>query len=90
MNVFYGISNWYSVARHFGTPDYYNTCGDPNNGASVPNSWLGYQIPYEGNAYVGLYGYNKAGGDVREYVQTRLTSPLIAGQWYRISFLMEQ
>lgn len=79
----YGISDWHSVVP--GTPDYFNICGDPNKGASVPNNWFGYQSPYDGNAYVGLFGYSKS-YFVREYLQSRLTSPLIAGKWYRISF----
>ena len=79
----YGISNWHSIVP--GTPDYFNVCGDPNKGASVPNNWFGYQSPYDGNAYIGLFCYTW-GNDSREYVQSRLTSPLIAGKWYRISF----
>ncbi len=84
---FYVVLNWYSVVGHMSTPNYYNVCGDEPRGVSVPRNNVGYQIPFDGDAYAGIFCYQNLGiGTLREYIQTRLTSPLIAGQWYRISF----
>lgn len=85
INKFNGVSDWNPVVRHFGTPDYYNPCSDSISGNSVPKNWFGFQTPYNGSAYIGIYGYTY-GDDAREYVQTKLKSPLIVGTWYRLSF----
>ena len=85
VNDLSGLPNWHTIAP--GTADYHHVCGDPNTGASVPNNWLGYQKPYDGHAYIGIFCFMKTVLS-REYVQTRLISPLIAGQRYRISFFI--
>ncbi|MEO6355626.1 MAG: T9SS type A sorting domain-containing protein [Ferruginibacter sp.] len=83
----YTVLNWYQVVGHLSTPDYYNVCGDKLNRVSVPDNTAGYQMPFDGDAYVGIFCYQNLGiGTIREYIQNRLISPLIDGQWYRISF----
>lgn len=79
-----GISlatGWYSAGY---TPDYYNTCASWASG--VPTNAVGYQYPASGNAYAGIgtYVYNNI--DVREYLATKLISPLDAGKKYFVSF----
>ncbi|MFB0924751.1 MAG: T9SS type A sorting domain-containing protein [Vicingaceae bacterium] len=69
-----------------GSPDYYNACAIPG-GVSVPDNIYGFQYAVNGNAYVGLYTYNR---DVswpghREHVQTNLITPLIIGTKYYVS-----
>jgi hypothetical protein len=69
----------------YGTPDYYHTCGAgfshlPNNGYLTVN-------PHTGNAVIGFLTWS--GGlspNFRELVSTQLTSPMIVGQNYSVSF----
>jgi hypothetical protein len=76
-----------------GTPDYLNNCNcnSPNNGYMCPsgNNLLGAcQIPQDGNAFVTIFtnGLGLDGGPFREYLQTRLISPLVQGGCYTFSF----
>ncbi|MDD2982366.1 MAG: T9SS type A sorting domain-containing protein [Crocinitomicaceae bacterium] len=65
------------------TPDYFATCVTSNY--SIPANDYGSQNARTGNAYAGLitmYG----GLDAREYIQTQLTTPLIAGKQYLVTF----
>lgn len=81
--VFPSVINWMKPTQ--GTSDYYHTCADPISGVQPPDSSPGYQIPFSGNAYTGMYThYNTY--DYREYVQARLTEPLVAGQIYFAGF----
>lgn len=64
--------------------DYYNTC---NNSFLNPNSnsW-GHQSPLLGNGYLGIGVYSESNPKNAEYIQTKLTSPLIKGKTYSVSF----
>lgn len=77
------LASWYPIQAHYGSPDYFNSCGSSFVG--VPSNTFGYQAAFDGNAYVGLTTYNY-GATNYEYIQTYLTSPLIAGQSYTVSF----
>ncbi|PZO27990.1 MAG: hypothetical protein DCF13_10100 [Flavobacteriaceae bacterium] len=77
------VASWYPMLGHYGTPDYFNSCGSLFVG--VPNNTFGNQVAFDGSAYVGLTTYNY-GATNYEYIQTYLTSPMIAGQSYNISF----
>lgn len=72
-----------------GTPDLFNEClgaSCPNlPSVCVPENWQGYQYPRTGSGYAGIFTYF-AGPNLREYVQMQLSSPLVAGQEYIISF----
>lgn len=67
--------------------DYYNICATAAT-VQIPDNAMGSQLPYEGNAYAGLYTYtvNPLTPNFREYLQTQLSTPLVAGQNYLISF----
>lgn len=68
------------------SPDYFNVCANSGfPGVGIPTNVVGSQEAQEGNAYLGVfcYGLNSA---QREYIQTRLTSPLVAGEEYEVSF----
>ncbi len=83
----YQIDQVVSWTSGGGTPDYFNSCA-ASGGASVPNNFYGYQSAFAGNAYIGLYTYNR---DVpypgnREFVKANLTSPLSIGTKYYVSF----
>jgi OOP family OmpA-OmpF porin len=77
------LASWYPMIGHLGTPDYFNSCGSSYVG--VPSNSFGNQVAFDGNAYVGLSTYTY-GATNYEYIQTYLTSPMIAGQSYNISF----
>ena len=76
------VLNWDAASD--GNPDPYNTCS--SSCTSVPNNCFGYQFPHSGNGYIGsdFFGYNN--GDYKEYLQTELDTPLVAGQRYCASF----
>src|SRR5689334_8972274 len=64
-----------------GTSDYYNACTSGPNTPDVPNNNFGFQNARTGVAYAGFIPYSAA-ADYREYVETALTSPLIANVTY--------
>ncbi len=70
------------IAEHWnhysGSPDYY----DENS------VFTGAQTSYEGNAHIGLYTLSGIGQNGREYVGTELTSPLVVGNTYKVSFMV--
>jgi hypothetical protein len=68
------------------SPDYFNSCADVSSGFNVPNTGLGYQQAYDGVAYGGIVLYGVNTSPVREYVGIPLSSPLVIGQKYFVSF----
>src|ERR1700757_1971800 len=75
---------WY---RNGDTPDYFNSCST-NPDFSTPNNWGGYQMPASGVAYSALISYETRtiANNIREYVGTALTTPLVVGTKYYVSF----
>lgn len=73
-----------------GTPDYFNSCTTFPS-ISTPSNGFGTQDAVDGNAYAGLVAYvdtSVYGGfaNYREYIQGKLSEPLVAGKFYAISF----
>jgi hypothetical protein len=70
------------------SPDLYNSC--INDGwIGVPNNWPGYQLARTGNSYAGIYAgafQSSSFPSTAEYICSPLTSPLIAGNIYTVSF----
>ena len=70
-----------------GLPNYFNSCSDNLSGTKNP---YGYQIPQDGDGFVGIIStsdYRNTGEcQVREYVQMKLSKPLIAGYKYDVKF----
>jgi len=89
-NNFPTVKDWIDPLQST-TPDYYNTCATPGP-AGLPATSLGYKQPHAGNACAGIIPWegffvnNVLAKDYREYVETRLTSPLEAGHQYCVSF----
>jgi len=70
-----------------GTPDYYNACSNlsaPQFGVPVNNR--GFQFAHSGNAYIGLFTFSIFTQNLREFVGRQLSSPMIIGQQYFVSF----
>lgn len=63
-----------------GSPDLFNFCTSATQ-VSVPGNVMGWQMPRDGMGYAGFY--NSA--TTKEYLQSPLTSPLLAGQRYDFS-----
>lgn len=71
-----------------GSSDYYHPCAT-SPALGVPNNLAGNQAAFDGQAYAGIHGADtetSAITPLREYIQTQLTAPLVAGRTYNISF----
>jgi hypothetical protein len=68
-----------------GSPDYFHALAALSSGMGVPLNDFGYQTPHgAGQAYAGFNALPV--NFYREYVETPLSSPLLAGQSYQVSF----
>lgn len=82
---------WYAPTT--GTSDYYNQCYDTligDNYGEVPKNHMGFQNPIQnGISYAGIISYDYIGPifnpTSREYLQSMLTTTLIANQKYYVS-----
>jgi OOP family OmpA-OmpF porin len=71
-----------------GSSDYFNSCST-NNFSGIPKNYGGFQYPYNGNGYVGLYALiDFEPCQYREYIQTKLTNSLIKGKKYTIEYFV--
>jgi hypothetical protein len=69
---------WFTAG---GTPDFFHTCSSaPDWGA--PANFVGIQAPHNGYGYAGQVVYSS----YREYIETQLLAPLVAGHTYEVSF----
>ncbi len=67
--------------------DYYNSLAKSKLlGVSVPRNIFGYQKAHSGNGYAGICVQK----DLKEYVETKLTSQLVKGQKYLIEFYISR
>lgn len=70
------------------TPDYFNSCTTLQVG--VPQNFMGYCLPKDGQAYAGLFLYvgpiadttKKVNENYREYLESRFIQPLKKDTWY--------
>ena len=79
LGVMQEVDAWWQPTA--GSSDYFNSCGGRE--CSVPLNKLGSQSARSGNAYCGIYCSRD---QYREYLQTKLKTPLVAGKRYRVSF----
>ena len=77
-------SGYCTVVVNHGSPDYYKTGG--TGGAGVPTTFWATVSPHSGAGMAGFGTYLPSYTNFREYVRTTLTSPLIVGQSYEVSF----
>ncbi len=84
------IPGWYIPTGS--TPDYFNSCTRIQVG--VPQNYMGYCLPKEGQAYAGIIilsnpppdSLSKVKDNYREYLEAKLTSPLEKDSTYKVSF----
>jgi gliding motility-associated-like protein len=81
--VFYIVDQWMRPSG--GTSDLFNTCASSSSGMDVPDNYFGYQEAHTGDGYAGMYAYLD-GYEYREYIQTKLTEPMVAGVCYYVEF----
>jgi Secretion system C-terminal sorting domain len=74
---------FWNVLNQYGTPDLYNNGGACNYLPS--NSSLGTNLPHTGNGMAGIYCYRTTSSN-REYCVNSLSSPMVVGQAYTVSF----
>jgi gliding motility-associated-like protein len=72
---------WYSPTPN--SPDYFNACSSTMN---VPYYGSGYQLAKDGQAYVGIFLWDKINVNDREYIQSILTDTLTSGKLYCVGF----
>jgi hypothetical protein len=77
---------WKAIGwENFGyTPDYFNACAT-NPQFGVPSNAVTYQTAASGVAYSGLYTYDSANVNLREFLGIQLSSDLIIGTTYYVS-----
>lgn len=89
---FFNVCNDWWIP-YYGTSDYFNECfnSNPYNYSQpffpfvgTPNNFFGYQEPYEGKAYIGIFLNAYLWRYYREYVQTELKQPLEQNHRYRL------
>lgn len=76
------LEGWTQPTR--GTPDHFDVCNEGR--AGVPSNIAGVQTAFDGTAYAGLVTYAGATRNYREYIQTKLTRPLGAGEMICVEF----
>jgi OOP family OmpA-OmpF porin len=70
------IAGWWQATD--GTPDYFHSCSEK---VGVPNNVFGKQKAKDGEAYAGFVTYSVGNKrNYREYLQTKLSRPLSAGE----------
>ncbi|MDX2361232.1 MAG: hypothetical protein QNK23_10525 [Crocinitomicaceae bacterium] len=78
-NVNMNLGNW-----PYATPDYLHTSGIGD--AKLPNCKWADVNAQDGDAIMGLYSKHSSQLNSRDYIATQLTSPLVVGTTYTISF----
>jgi hypothetical protein len=74
-----------SLVPGCGHPDYFHTSGSA--GVQAPNTTFGITMPHTGNAMIGFTDWYLVGvTNFREYPRIALTSALVTGQAYTVSF----
>lgn len=78
-NQLYLAPPWVSI----NSSDYFNNCNSSGYGAN--SNIAGGETPKTGNAFAGFQAYAPS-AIIREYVQIQLSSPLVIGKKYCVSF----
>ena len=73
------VDAWWQPTK--GSSDYFHSCGGRE--CLTPRNKMGNQVPHSGEAYCGIYCSKE---NYREYLQTELKEPLVAGRRYRVSY----
>lgn len=80
------VKNWISPTP--GSPDYFNVCNSKSFEISIPKNYLGNETPHSGNGFAGIVLYTEelpSCFECKEYLQVKLSEPLIKGNIYEAS-----
>lgn len=83
---------WWVNPIQLGSADYFNACTPQMQSVSVPANAFGYQPARTGKAYLGIIAWEGRiqGGSMAntfaEYVQCKLTRPMVAGNSYCVTY----
>lgn len=77
------LTHWYNPSVT--TPDLFSTCSSASI-ISVPTNYIGHQSPVDGHSYICLALLFGTSTTNREYLTTRLNSPLTKDSIYCVSF----
>jgi Secretion system C-terminal sorting domain len=80
----YYLCNGWSNCGGGGSPDFFHINGTGQ--AKLPNPFPSTINPHSGNAVMGLSLYAASATNFREYLSTTLSSALVVGQNYQLSF----
>lgn len=83
------VKNWISPTP--GSPDYFNVCNSKNFEISIPKNYLGNETPHSGNGFAGIVLYTEelpSCFECKEYLQVKLSEPLIKGNIYEVSMFI--
>ena len=80
------VNSW--TKPNTGSPDYMHTCATGTI-VHIPNNMWGSQNARTGNAYAHLLVFPPA-LNFREYIQAQLTSPLVAGKTYVVTYYVSR
>lgn len=75
---------WFQPSLQGSSSDLFNPCSFPAT-VGVPYNFTGFQFPRTGEGYAGIY-CNVDSLNIREYIEGKLESPLLAGNIYCVSF----
>jgi len=78
------INDWGNAGSATGSPDYFHTNGGVN--VDLPSAFFGDIMPATGDVIMGLTLMHGMAADYREYIDAPLSTPLIPGQSYNVSF----
>jgi hypothetical protein len=85
-NCTYQMTNCSDWLTFGGTPDYLNSCFPSSSLCNAPSSRWGFQNPHSGNGMSAIINWYNQISNYREQLGVQLTSPLIIGQKYYLSF----
>ena len=74
------VNGWENAGSFISSPDFYHNNGTEQT--NLPETPFALVHPYHGNAVMGLIACGKQNTNVREYISTQLSVPLIIGQKY--------
>lgn len=79
-------TGWFSANDY--SPDFFHNCVPPNASGSfnVPQTYYGFQNARSGYGFAGIITFFNGGMNNREYIETELATPLIAGKKYYTVF----
>lgn len=83
---FYVSHSWNNANSNLGSPDYFHYAGSV--ASDLPETPIAMVDAYEGNAIMGFMACGAEHSNYREYLSTKLATPMTVGSDYLISFRM--